>query len=132
MPRPRVPKVKAVITGRDKRDPARFTGRNEPTVTEALGGPPGWLVDTESNKAREAWETISQDIPWLNSSHRILVATAASILGRMMAGQECGVQAMNLLRQCLGQMGATPADASKAGVMPNGNESADPAEKYYD
>ena len=130
MARPRTPKAKAKATGRDTRDPGRFAGRNEPVVDEALGDAPTWLTDTDTNRAREAWEVIRKDIPWLNSSHRILVATASNILGRMIAGQDCGVQAMNLLRQCLGQMGATPADASKAGVKPDGDQE-DPAEKYY-
>ncbi|WP_234838961.1 hypothetical protein [Sinorhizobium meliloti] len=43
---------------------------------------------------------------------------ASNIQGRIMAGQEVGVQAMNLLRQMLGQMGATPADATKV-TVPN-------------
>jgi hypothetical protein len=38
-----------------------------------------------------------------------------------MTGQEVGVQALNLLRQCLGQMGATPADATKV-TLPNNDE----------
>jgi hypothetical protein len=38
-----------------------------------------------------------------------------------MANQDVGVQAMNLLRQCLGQMGATPSDASKI-TVPEGDE----------
>lgn len=130
MARPRTPKAKAAVTGRDKRDPARFETRNEPVVDGDLGDAPKWITDTDTNKAREAWATIRADIPWLNSSHRILVATASNILGRMIAGQECGVQAMNLLRQCLGQMGATPADASKAGGKPDG-EKADPADAYF-
>ncbi len=42
-----------------------------------------------------------------------------------MAGQEVGVQAMNLLRQMLGQMGATPADASKVATPDEGEEKDD-------
>src|SRR4051812_19137080 len=122
MARPRTPKAKAKVTGHADKQKTKFEGRNEPLVEDDLGEAPSWLKDTDSNKALEAWETIRKDVPWLNSSHRILVATASNILGRMIAGQECGVQAMNLLRQCLGQMGATPADASKAGAKPNGEQ----------
>jgi hypothetical protein len=50
---------------------------------------------------------------------------AAHIQGRIMAGQEVGVQAMNLLRQMLGQMGATPADASKVATGDDGDEKDD-------
>lgn len=130
MARPRTPKAKAEITGQAAVRRTKFEGRNEPSVDGPLGDAPDWLKDTDTNKAREAWEVIRLDIPWLNSSHRILVATASNILGRMIAGQDCGVQAMNLLRQCLGQMGATPADASKAGAKPNG-ESEDPADEFF-
>jgi len=42
-----------------------------------------------------------------------------------MAGQEVGVQAMNLLRQMLGQMGATPSDASKVTVTDADEEKDD-------
>jgi hypothetical protein len=128
MPRPRTPKAKAKATGRDKRDPARFDTRNEPVVTEGVGEPFAWLNEL----AQKAWLEIVSEIPWLNHSHRGHLAIAASIRGRMMnpKGEEVGVQALNLLRQCYGQMGATPADASKAGVKPDGDQE-DPAEKYY-
>jgi hypothetical protein len=131
MARPRTPKAKAAVTGRDQHDKARFSDRAEPTVDANLGEPFDWLTDTDKCKAREAWGILSDTIPWLNYSHRILVATASNILGRMIAGQDVGVQAMNLLRQALGQMGATPADASKAGAKPDGGKDEDPAAKYF-
>jgi hypothetical protein len=40
------------------------------------------------------------------------------------------LKAMSLLRQCLGQLGATPADASKV-TMPAEKAEADPADKYF-
>lgn len=128
MPRPRTPKAKAAVTGRDKHDKARFEGRNEPSVPGDIGDPHVWL----NENAQKAWREIVEEIPWLNSSHRGLLAIAASIRGRMIAGDECGVQVLNLLRQCYGQMGATPADASKVGATPNGEAGDDPAGKYFD
>ena len=125
MPMPRTPKAKAKATGRDKRDPARFDGRNEPVVNEGLGDPPPWLKDNEQTKEREAWATIKDEIPWLNRSHRIHVAGVCKILGRIIAGQDVGVQALNLMRQGLGQMGATPSDASKVGAMPGEGKDED-------
>lgn len=127
MARPRTPKAKAAVTGRDRHDKKRFEGRNEPLVDAELGPPPEWMNDGQ----RQAWNVISSEIPWLNSSHRALVEIAASIRARLMSGQEVGVQALNLLRQCLGQMGATPADASKAGAKPDG-EGTDPADEFFD
>lgn len=116
MARPRNPLGKAKVEGRDKKDPQRFKARKEPKDSVPLGSPPKWLNDTDTSKAKSAWLLFQKEIPWLNSSHRMLVALAANIQGRLMANQDVGVQSMNLLRQCLGQMGATPADASKITV----------------
>lgn len=127
MPRPRTPAAKAAATGADKKNKGRFTGRNEPVVADDLGAPPAWMNDGQ----RDAWTTISKEIPWLNSSHRALVEIASTIRARLMAGEEVGVQALNLLRQCLGQMGATPADASKAGAKPDG-ESENPTDEFFE
>lgn len=131
MARPRTPKAKAAITGRDKRDPARFEDRDEPIVDGDVGEPFEWL----SANAKQAWRELVEEIPWLNKSHRGVLSVAAKIRGRMMGDvangeTDVGVQAMNLYRQCLGSMGATPADASKAGAKPSGEEQ-DPADKYF-
>ncbi|MGO4666580.1 hypothetical protein [Bosea sp. 2RAB26] len=131
MPRPRTPKAVAAVTGRDKINPARFYGRNEPEIAEKLGDPPEWLLDTATTKPREAWEQLRSSIPWLNQSHRGITAIAATVMGRMISGQEVGTQSMNLLRQCLGQMGATPADASRVG-LPDAPGEPDPADEFFD
>lgn len=131
MPRPRTPLAKARVTGRDRVNPARFTGRNEPAVDDDLGHAPDWLVDTDITKPREAWEQLRSSVPWLNSSHRGIVSIAATVMGRMIAGQEVGIQSMNLLRQCLGQMGATPADASRISLLDAPSE-PDPADEFFD
>lgn len=125
MARSRTPRAKAAVEGRDKKDPGRFRGRKEPKVEGGLGDPPSWLKDTDSNKPREAWAIIKSEIPWLNSSHRMLVATACNQLGRLIAGQEVGVQASIFIKQCLGAMGATPADSSKITVPDADQESED-------
>lgn len=127
MARPRTPKAKAAITGHADKQKTKFEARNEPTVADSVGEPFDWLNEF----AQEAWREISSEVPWLNSSHRGHLAIAANIRGRMMKGEDVGVQAMNLLRQCYGQMGATPADASKAGAKPDG-ESKDPADEFFD
>src|SRR5580692_4177254 len=102
MARPRVPLIKAHATGRTAKNPKRFADRAEPTVTSPLGSPPRWL-----NKPSqiEAWETFADDLPWLNKSHRILVALASDIQGRVISGEEVGVKALNLLRMMLNSMG---------------------------
>ena len=59
-----------------------------------------------------------------------LVGIAAVARADLMAGAEFDVRKANLLRQCLGQMGATPADASKI-AMPDEDAPEDPADKYF-
>jgi hypothetical protein len=130
MARPRTPKAKAKVTGQAAVRKKKFEERHEPVVNDELGPPPDWMQDSDTSKARTAWVTMANEIPWLNHSHRGLMEIAASIRGRLIAGGEVGVNALNLLRQCLGQMGATPADASKAGAKPDG-ESEDPADEFF-
>lgn len=125
MAKPRSPLAKAKLEGRDQINAGRFKGRKEPAATAPLGPPPKWLSDTDATKARSAWLLFQSEIPWLTASNRMLVGMAANIQGRIMAGQDVGVQAMNLLRQCLGQMGATPADASKIAVPDADDEKDD-------
>jgi hypothetical protein len=129
MPRPRTPKAKAKATGQDSgTNKKRFEEREEPLVSSPLGEPPRWMKKASQI---EAWHTLADELPWLNKSHRSIVGIAAEILGRQMAGEEVGVQALNLFRQCLGQLGGTPSDASKV-TMPDGKKSdEDPSKKYF-
>lgn len=124
MARPRNPLLKATAEGRNVTHPSRYEKRKEPKVAAPLGPPPKWLVDTDVTKAKAAWMLFQREIPWLNETHRSFLEIAANIRGRLMTGQEVGVQALNLLRQCLGQMGATPADATKVS-FPDGEEEKD-------
>jgi hypothetical protein len=62
--------------------------------------------------------------------HRALVGIASEMRVSQIAGEEVGVKAFSLLRQCLGQLGATPADASKV-TMPAEKAKDDPADKYF-
>lgn len=109
MPRPRTPLARAQIEGRHLQHPERFAQRREPQGLGPVGEPPDWLNDN----AKTAWREIASEVPWLNSSQRGLLEIAATVRGRLISGQEVGVNALNLLRQCMGSMGATPADASK-------------------
>jgi hypothetical protein len=110
--RPRIPKAKAKLEARDKVNAGRFKNRKEPTSPDDLGDPPEWM----GGEQRLAWRTFQKEIPWLNCSHRGLVEIATIIRARLTAGEEVGIQALNLLRQCLGSMGATPSDASKVSL----------------
>jgi len=125
MAKPRNPLGKAKVEGRDKVHAGRYKNRIDAKADGPLGNPPAWLKDTPEVKAKAAWKLFEKELPWLNQSHRTLVGMAANIQGRIMAGEDVGVQKMNLLRQMLGQMGATPADASKVATADDGDEKDD-------
>ena len=124
MPNPRTPRLKAAITGADKANPARFASRSDPKGIP-LGNAPPWFRGSEL----VAWEACKRELPWLMESDRIVVEIASGIRARMMDGQEVGIQALNLLRQCAGQMGATPADRSK--IVVQSEPEADPTDKFF-
>ena len=46
-----------------------------------------------------------------------------------MLGEEVGVSALNQLRMCMAQMGATPADKSKVAVPDEPSE--DPTDRFF-
>jgi hypothetical protein len=128
MPRRRTPMAKAKVTGQDKNHASRFKNRKEPAVTAPLGKPPKWMKKATQ---LEAWQTFADELPWLNHSHRSLVEIASEIRGRQMAGDELSINGFNLLRLCLGQMGATPVDASKVTLPEADDDDKDPANKYF-
>lgn len=120
MAQPRVPRAKAAIEARDVKNPQRFKNRKEPQSPGELGAPPEWM----GGEQRAVWKIFQREIPWLTESHRGLVEIATIIRARLASSEEVGVQALNLLRQCLGQMGATPSDASKV-TLPEDDEDDD-------
>lgn len=125
MPRPRIPAAVAHITGAALKDPARY--RPPAPVSNYLGpigGPPGWLSEPQTN----AWNELVETLPWLDRSHGGIVGIAAVLIARLRAG-DASVSELNLLRLCLGQLGATPADARRV-AMPV-PESDDPAEEFF-
>uniref|UniRef100_A0A7Z0TVY6 Terminase n=1 Tax=Bradyrhizobium barranii subsp. barranii TaxID=2823807 RepID=A0A7Z0TVY6_9BRAD len=128
MARRRTPLAKAKATGQDKNHASRFKNRREPKAGGPLGDPPKWM----KNKYQlEAWRTLSAEVPWLNSANRGLVGIASEILGKQMAGEELSVNALNLLRLTLGQLGATPVDCSKVALPDDEASSEDASSKYF-
>jgi hypothetical protein len=128
MPRNRTPLAKAKATGRTLHDPARFKNRKEPPSKGPLGKPPKWMKNANQI---EAWNTFADELPWLNQSHRTLVAIACEIRGKLIAGDEVSVNGLNLLRLCVGQMGGTPVDSSKITLPDDDDEEDDPSKKYF-
>jgi hypothetical protein len=108
LPRPRTPLAKAKATGQDIIHSTRFANRKEPESAGPLGPPPAWL----KNPAADAWES------WIASVARAELAAGCA-----------DTRMLNLLRQCLGQLGATPADSTKV-TLPE-ETTADPSDKYF-
>jgi hypothetical protein len=113
LPRNRIPKARALIEGRDLVHPERHRNRNEPT-SAPLGKAPKWMTPAQA----DVWRTFEGEAPWLNYSHRGLVEISSVVRARLASGEDVGMQAMGLLRLCLGSMGLTPADASKVAWAP--------------
>lgn len=86
--------------------------------------PPSWL----SKAQREAWRDFDTRLPWLDRSHRCIVGIAAYLQAQVAAGT-LGIPGMQLLRQVLGQLGATPVSAGKINWSP---ESADPDDELFE
>ncbi|MBZ9741012.1 MULTISPECIES: hypothetical protein [unclassified Mesorhizobium] len=110
------------MTGYSMKHPERFRpGSNlPPEYTDPIGEPPHWLAA----EAQTAWREFADSLPWLNRSHRGITSIASLLSGSMERG-ELGISGMNLLRLCLGSMGATPADFSKVGWSPAAEDDDD-------
>ena len=117
--------MKADVAGAAVKNPQRFRDRKAPEAGGPLGDPPDWM----GGEQRIMWKQFGAEIPWLNVSHRGVVEIATVIRARLASGEDVGVQALNLLRQCLGQLGATPADASKVNVPDAPND--DPEDAFF-
>ena len=128
MPRARTPMAKAIATGRTLHDKKRFKHRIEPVVKDPLGKPPKWM---KKPSQIEAWNTLAAEVPWLNSSHRAVVGIASEVLGKMIANEEMSMNALNLLRLCLSQLGATPVSASNISHQEEESDDDDPSKKYF-
>jgi hypothetical protein len=121
MPRPRLPQLKAETTAATLKDPQRYRGRKAPPKATPLGKPSPFLKDG----AITAWEGFRRELPWLTEAHRTLVEVASNLRGRMIDGEDVGVNALSLLQVVLGKLGATPTDESKVNFGDDGDE-ADP------
>jgi hypothetical protein len=124
MPKPRVPKAKAEVSGAALHDPQRFKERKVSKRTRSLGEP--YLRMTPEQK--EAWAELSYELPWLNSSHRPIVRLACIWMAKM-EDDDFGVSATQALSSILSKLGATPADESK--VNHGDDEEEDPADKFF-
>lgn len=108
MPAQRLPVDVANVTGAAARSPGRHEGRSKPKGTRALGEPYKRMSEDEQAQ----WHEFARDLPWLNSSHRVILRMACR-LSVELDGDEMGVNKMQTLSSILSKLGATPADESK-------------------
>lgn len=127
MPRQRKPRELADVTGYSTVHPERFRPKpNALSVDQPLGDPYDWLTP----EAQEAWLEFRDNLPWLNRSHGCIVALTAYLAARLRLGTLPDSGA-NLLRLCLGSLGATPADFAKVGWVPPADHGDDPGAEYF-
>jgi hypothetical protein len=78
---------------------------------------------------REAWQALSDDMPWLTRSDRGILRLAARL--SVMAEQPgCSMGVYTQLRLCLSSMGGTPTDRSKVATFRE-DDFDDPADKFF-
>jgi phage terminase small subunit len=128
MANPRTPLAKAIATGRTLKNPGRFKDRKEPANLQPLGDPPRWLQDDPA--ALACWHAFRREISWLTEADGALVEIA-SILRAQLWHRTWTLTGISALRQCLNEMGATPASRSKVAVRDTGGPT-DPADEFFD
>ena len=111
MPRPRTPVDKAVVTGAAQLHPERHASRSKPKSTRAIGEPYAKMSDAE----KAQWYEFVRDLPWLNSSHRVLVRVACRLTVALDT-DDFGVSKAQALSSILSKLGATPADESRVSM----------------
>lgn len=111
MARARTPVAKAKVTGAAAKNPQRHRGRSKPAV-RPLGKPSTFL----DKHGQQAWEGFRRELPWLMESDRSLLEVACVVRGRLLAGDDVGVQSLSMLQSILSKLGASPSDRSKVAV----------------
>jgi hypothetical protein len=124
MARPRLPAAKADVSGAALKDPQRHRDRKAPKGTRPLGEP--YVRMTEAQQAQ--WHEFARGLPWLNSSHRVLLRMACVLAARM-DEDDLGVNAMQALSSILSKLAATPVDETKVAHGDDGDE--DPTDRYF-
>jgi hypothetical protein len=124
MARPRLPALKAEVAGAAIKNPGRFAGRKAPKRIRPIGEPYAAMNEVE----RRFWHELSNDLPWLNSGHRVLLRMACRLSARLETDPDFGVSATQALSSILSKLGATPVDESK--VM-HGTDDEDEDDEFF-
>jgi hypothetical protein len=122
---PRAPAELLRVKGSTLKNPKLFKDRRDPK-SNPLGPPSPWM----DGKTVDAWRCFVAEVPWLMESDRVHLEIACSIRGRLMAGEDVGIGALNLLRLAAGQMGCNPADRTRIKTADD-TDDADPTAGYF-
>ena len=126
MARPRLPAAKAETSGAAIKNAGRFKDRKAPKGTRPLGEPYALMSDAQC----VAWEEFRAEMPWLNSSHRVLLRLACVWAAKLDDPEaEFGVSATQALSSILSKLGATPVDETK--VNHGEEDPEDPADEFF-
>lgn len=124
MSNPRLPAMKAEVSGAAIKNPGRHADRKRPTGMRAIGEPYKAMSDAEI----EQWHEFVRDLPWLNSSHRVLLKLACRLTCQMDDG-DFGVSKAQALGSILSKLAATPVDETKVSAPDDGDD--DPSDRYF-
>lgn len=125
MARPRLPQAKAEVSGAIIHDAGRFASRKVSKSTRDIGEPYARMTDTQ----KLAWADFRSDLPWLNSSHRVLLRLACVWAAKMDEDGEINTTASQVLSSILSKLGATPVDETKVNHGDDSDE--DPADAFF-
>ena len=125
MSNPRLPKMKADVSGAALKNPGRHSGRDAPKRKRPIGEPYANMTPAQ----KECWREMVEDMPWLHSAHRVLLRLACYHAARLAQDDEFGVSATQALSSILSKLGATPVDETK--VTHDGEGEQDPADEFF-
>lgn len=110
MPRPRLPQQKAEVSGAIGKNAGRFKDRAVSGKTRSVGQPYASMTEYQCM----AWQQLTSEAPWLNSSHRQMLRLACIVIALIEEGrEEIGVKHITTLRAVLSSLGMTPIDETK-------------------
>ncbi len=118
----RLPKRKAFVSGAMAKNPARYQGGPRLGATRPLGDPYANMTETE----KFHWREIERDMPWVHSSHRLIVRLACMLQARM-DEDKLGLTGVRSLLSILSKLGATPVDEGRVSWA----EEDDPDEAFF-
>lgn len=116
MAAPRLPAVKADVTGAADKNPQRHRERSEPQG-RPLGDAPTFL----DAHGVQAWEGFKRELPWLMESDRAVMEVCSQVRGLLLSGDDVGVTKLSMYQSMLSKLGATPADRTRVSV-PEGDD----------